>query len=124
MKGKVTVDLGGKERELKFGTLGIMSAEKELGLSALTGELFSKISLNSLVVLTWAALLHSNRKLTIDQVTEWIPFEAFDGDFAGNLMNSLLKAYLIGKGEDPEEVEKKMAEISKKTEPEEEKEAV
>ena len=105
----VKVELRGGEKELKFSNYSFMLAEKELGSSFIGQNLFSDLSFEKIVILTWAALLPSNKNLTIEEAAELVPFHSDESLSA--LTIALMKAYLVLKGEDPEILEKKRQEM-------------
>jgi hypothetical protein len=104
---KVTLK-DGVSRELKFSAYSLMLAEKELGVSFVASNIFEEFSLEKIIVLLWASLLHANRKLTIEQSAELVPFD--NDEELNQLVLGLLKAFMECKGQDVEELEKKIAE--------------
>jgi hypothetical protein len=74
------IHIGGRERELKLGTLGISVVEEELKCSFLrnVGDLFKDLQLRTLVALTWGGLVHGDPKLQKSTVASWIDQEIED----------------------------------------------
>ncbi len=108
---RFSVHLGGRDRELKYSLPALMKVEKELAINTIAGNLFDNLNLTKIVVLTWAALLHWNKTLTIEQVADWLPADDVEhAGFYADLIGQLVQAYFAYKGLDPEEIEKKMAE--------------
>lgn len=74
----ITLD---KDRTLCYSTYSLWQLEKATGLNALDGSifgLFKNISAGNLSLLTWAGLIHEDKTLTAEQVSEMIPVSGMD----------------------------------------------
>ena len=68
----VTLTIGGKERHLAFDYAAIALAEKLAGVNLLSGTF--EASFSTLGSMLYAALLHDEPKLKLDEVGSWINF--------------------------------------------------
>jgi len=68
----ISFTIGGKERQMKFGTLGISLIEEELGISFLrdVGTIFQKIQIRGILALLRGCLVHSEPNLTKTEAAE------------------------------------------------------
>ena len=68
----VSLEIGGKERQLAFDFAAIVVAEKVAGLNLLKAARFDDLSFTELRGLLYAALLKNDPTLTLEEVEKWI----------------------------------------------------
>lgn len=73
----VTIELGGKERRLKYTLWAVGEVGErlhiKLRLSHLNEDLLgTPLSLRALTTILWAGLIHEDKTLTEEQVGEWV----------------------------------------------------
>ena len=76
----VTIELGGKERHLKYDLNAIAEIGERLNINIrldhLREDLFgASLPLSTLRVLLWAGLRHEDTELTPEQVGEWVDLD-------------------------------------------------
>lgn len=88
-KEKVTVNVAGKERTVKFPVFSVIKLEKERGikLSDLQDEEKAR-DLETIVGLVWAGLLHEDPSLTFEEVAMDIELDEL-GDIAKKVTSVL-----------------------------------
>lgn len=96
----VFIELGGRRRELRFETWGIMQVEKELNLPIRKALEDEKVA--TVITLLWGSLLHRNKRLTLEQVASWVNIA--DGDAVKGLVEAVSSAFLLANGIDPDEL--------------------
>jgi hypothetical protein len=88
----VEITLGGEKYKLIFTMRSFMLVEKETGLNALDGNMFSPPSATNLITLLWAGLQHKQAggapDLTIDEVGEMLSLSEM-----GEVAESIQKAF-------------------------------
>ena len=104
MNGPV-IEIGGAQRELKYGVLAIRAIERESGKSVF--ELLSApMSIDLGVAVVWGGLLHSLPKLTPEMVARWLDdadYTAVVGEAMGAFAASVVRTLKIEPQEEPEE---------------------
>lgn len=107
MNGPV-IEIGGAQRELKYGVLAIRAIERESGKSVF--ELLSaSMSIDLGVTVVWGGLLHSLPKLTPDMVSRWLDdceFKAVVAEAMSAFSASVVRTLQIEPAEESEEPEK------------------
>jgi len=71
---EVRIRIGGKERKLAFDYKAIVTAEKVAGVNLLNDTFDA--SFTSLGGLLYAALLHDDPMITLDEVGSWVNFKS------------------------------------------------
>jgi len=68
----LTIELGGKERNIRFDSNSICELEEKagMGIPALLSE--SNMGFNTLRLLLWAGCRHENKGLTLDMIGIWM----------------------------------------------------
>lgn len=75
----VTVELGGKERHLRYTMQAMAEVEEHLGITNIFQDIASiPLNARNLRTLLWAALLHESPELTEAEVGGWIDGENFE----------------------------------------------
>jgi hypothetical protein len=88
-----TITLGGEKRALRFTNRALVAIEDETGKTmAEIGTRATLGSFRAISVMLWAALLHEQPKLTVDQVIDMIELPELE-NIAGSL-NTALEAAL------------------------------
>lgn len=64
--------LGGKERTLRFDFNALAELERETGINALDGSVWTNPSVTITRALLWAGMLHEEPELTIREVGSWL----------------------------------------------------
>lgn len=74
------IDLGGETRELKFSFTVIRTVERQAGGKSI-GYLTSPdhSGYDTMCLLIWGAIRHEDKKITVDQVGEWLDKYLKDG---------------------------------------------
>ena len=67
----VTLEIGGKERQLAFDITSIITVEKLTGINLMDAVL-GDVSITALRAVLFAALMKDDESLTLDQVGHWI----------------------------------------------------
>jgi hypothetical protein len=102
------IDLDGKTRELKYTYGSIRAMEREAGGVGI-GKLVSgdRVGFDTMCLFVWAGLRHENKRLTTEQVENWLDRYIRDGgtfQALGILVNaSLVESGVLGKIEDTAE---------------------
>lgn len=72
----ISIEIGGKERHLRYDFRAMVSFTKQTGKNILNPEIVKQIIYDTtpedILVLLWAELLHEEPGLDIDEVTNWI----------------------------------------------------
>ncbi len=98
----VKIELGGKERELKFD-LGVMSDYEDLtGDNALQDDIFSRITSKKLIRLLFVVLKVNEPEITIDEIGKMIT-----GENIQEILPKVIEAFNLGLP-DPEKDKKKV----------------
>lgn len=72
----VTIEIGGRERQMAYHMVGIMEVEKLTGVNLLSAPI-SAPSNTEIVAMLYAALIRDDPKLPFTQVAGWVnPFNA------------------------------------------------
>lgn len=94
------VKLGDKEVTLKFDLWALLKLEEATGVNALDGKVWLNPRAKDVVALLWAAMLHEQPSLTMEEVAKSIALEDI-----GSLVESLGATF--EKASSPEDLTKK-----------------
>jgi len=72
IRPEVTIELGGRERHLRFDLNAMAAFEEAAGKSILSGIETGKLGARDLRALIWACLLHEEETLTLKEIGTWI----------------------------------------------------
>ncbi len=83
----VTLEIGGRDRKLAFDMASILTVEQQTGVNLMAAAL-TEVSATSMRAVLYAALLHDDPDLSIEQVGKWIDFRT-----TGVIQQAILAAW-------------------------------
>jgi|SRR5690554_3622634 len=100
----VNVDLGGRERQLRFDFNAVADLEEHFGKGIASVMSEEQVGFRTIRAMYWAGLKWRNPRLTVEKVGEWLQEELENGASFEDLLEPIIKAMklagLIGDDED------------------------
>lgn len=92
----VSVELGGKERQLRFDFNAVADLEDHFGKGIASVMSEEQVGFRTIRALYWAGLKWRNHRLTVEKVGEWLQDELEAGSSFESLLNPIIEAMKAG----------------------------